>query len=128
MLLRPTRCLGGCRQAPAEISVWSSGTQPQLAFACCDQGVSSDAALFADPATVAALRDLAMTQVAVAIADFSPERAQTVRLLNQQDIPAVAWMIMLPEEDGVYFNADNAAVAASRIDEFERWTAETATA
>ena len=69
-------------------------------------------ALFADPATVAALRDL-HAQVAVAIVDFSPERAQVVRFLNQQQIPVIAWM-MLPTEEGPYFNADNAAEAPAR--------------
>ncbi len=77
-------------------------------------------ALFADPATVASLRDL-HAQVAVAIVDFSPERAQVVRLLNQQQIPVIAWM-MLPAEQGRYFTADNAAEAPARITAFEKWT------
>jgi hypothetical protein len=77
-------------------------------------------ALFADPATVAALRNL-HAQVAVAIADFSPERAQVVRLLNQQQIPVIAG-VMLQTKDGPYFNADDAAEAPAQIAAFEKWT------
>jgi hypothetical protein len=106
----------------AAISVQGPGIEPQLGFACCDQGIAQMRALFADPATVPALRDL-HAQVAVAIADFSPERAQVVRMLNQHGIPVIAWM-MLPREQGIYLSADNAAAAASRVAEFERWTAE----
>ena len=47
-------------------SVQGSGIEPQLGFACCDQGVSQMQALFADPATVTALRNL-HAEVAVAL-------------------------------------------------------------
>jgi hypothetical protein len=76
--------------------------------------------LLGDPGVIASLRDL-HAEVAVAILDFTPERAQAVRLLNQQGIPAVAW-IVLPKEEGFYLNADNAAQAAARMDDFEKWT------
>lgn len=118
LLVTPAAASG----ASAEISIQGSGVQPQLGFACCDQGIDQMRELFADPATVAALRDL-HAQVAVAIADFSPERAQVVRLLNQQQVPVIAWM-MLPAAQGRYFTADNAAEAPARIDAFEKWTAD----
>jgi hypothetical protein len=108
--------------APVDISIQGSGIQPQLGFACCDQGIAQMQELFADPATIAALRNL-HAQVAVAIVDFSPERAKVVRMLNQQQIPVIAWM-MLPAEQGQYFNADNAAEAPARINAFEKWTAD----
>lgn len=79
-------------------------------------------ALFADSATVAALRNL-HAQVAVAIADFSPERAQVVRLLNQQQIPVIAGL-MLQTKDGPYFNADDATEAPAQFAAFEKWTQE----
>ncbi len=77
--------------------------------------------LFQNPEVLPALRDL-HAQVAVAIADFSPQRAQIVRLLNQQQIPAIAW-IMLPADEGIYLNADNAPRAVARVAAFEKWTA-----
>ena len=79
-------------------------------------------ALFADPDVVAALHDL-HAQVAVAIADFSPERAQVVRFLNQQQIPVIAG-VTLQTKDGPYFNADDAAEAPAQIAAFEKWTRE----
>jgi hypothetical protein len=77
-------------------------------------------ALFTNPDVIPALRNL-HAQVAVAIVDFSPERAQLVRSLNQQQIPVVAW-IMLPAKEGFYLNADNALQATVRIQAFENWT------
>jgi hypothetical protein len=110
----------GAAAAPADISIQGSGVQPQLGFACCDQGIDKMQALFADPAAVAALRDL-RAQVAVAIADFSPERAKVVRMLNQQQIPVIA-AVMLQTKDGPYFNADDVAEAPAQIAAFEKWT------
>lgn len=108
--------------SPADIRVQGPGTPPQLGFACCDQGIAAMQALFADPDVIPALRDL-HAQVAVAVVDFSPQRAQIVRLLNEQKVPAVAW-IMLPASEGVYLNADNAPQAAARVAAFEKWTHE----
>ena len=79
-------------------------------------------ALFADRDVVAALHDL-HAQVGIAIADFSPERAQVVRFLNQQQIPVIAG-VTLQTKDGPYFNADNAAEAPAQIAAFEKWTRE----
>jgi hypothetical protein len=106
--------------SPAAISVRGSGVQPQLAFACCDQGIAQMQGLFGDSATVAALRNL-HAQVAVAIADFSPERAQVVRMLNQQQIPVIAGLT-LQTKDGPYFDADDAAEAPAQFAAFEKWT------
>jgi hypothetical protein len=79
-------------------------------------------ALFATPGLIEQLRDL-HAWVAVAITDFSPERAVVVRQLNQEQIPAVGW-IMLSSEDGVYMNAGNAPAAAARVEAFEKWTSD----
>jgi hypothetical protein len=106
--------------SPDGISVQGSGVQPQLGFACCDQGIAQMQALFADRKTVATLHDL-HAQVAVAIADFSPARAQVVRMLNQQQIPVIAGL-MLQTKDGPYFNADDVAEAPAQIAAFEKWT------
>jgi hypothetical protein len=105
-----------------EIRIQGPGVRPQLGFACCDQGIAPMQALFADHDVVAALHDL-HAQVAVAIADFSPERAQVVRFLNQQQIPVIAG-VMLQTKDGPYFNADDVAEAPAQIAAFEKWTRE----
>ena len=107
---------------PAAIRLQGAGVQPQLGFACCDQGIAPMQGLFADHDVIAALHDL-HAQVAVAIADFSPERAQVVRFLNQQQIPVIAG-VMLQTKDGPYFNADDAAEAPAQIAAFEKWTHE----
>jgi hypothetical protein len=106
--------------SPDGISVEGSGVQPQLGFACCDQGIARMQALFAHPDVVADLKSL-HAQVAVAIADFSPERAKVVRMLNQQQIPVIAGL-MLQAKDGPYFNADDVAEAPAQIAAFEKWT------
>ena len=74
---------------PAAIRLQGAGVHPQLGFACCDQGIAPMQALFADHDVIAALHDL-HAQVAVAIADFSPERAQVVRFLNQPPAEAAS--------------------------------------
>ncbi|MGH9561653.1 MAG: hypothetical protein ACRD3S_09390, partial [Terracidiphilus sp.] len=106
--------------SPTDIRVQGPGVPPQLGFACCDQGTAEMQALFAEPDVIPAVRDL-HAQVAVAITDFSPQRAQIVQLLNRQQIPAIAW-IMLPANEGYYLNADNAQQAVTRIRAFENWT------
>jgi hypothetical protein len=106
--------------SPDGISVQGSGVQPQLGFGCCDQGIAQMQDLFAHPDVAANLKSL-HAQVAVAIADFSPERAKVVRMLNQQKIPVIAGL-MLQTKDGPYFNADDVAEAPAQIAAFEKWT------
>ncbi len=126
----PNRLAGSCVAlvaclilvtAPA-LRVQGSGVQPQMAFACCDQGIAPMQALFADHDVVDALHDL-HAQVVLAIADFSPERAQIVRFLNQQQIPVIAGLT-LQTKDGPYFNADDVAEAPAQLAAFEKWTNE----
>jgi hypothetical protein len=102
------------------IRVQGSGVPPHLGFACCDRSIEEAQTLFADPAAISSLQTL-HAEVAIAILDFSPQRADIVRRLNQQGIPVVAW-IMLSKEQGYYLNADNAPEAARRISDFEQWT------
>jgi hypothetical protein len=61
--------------------------------------------------------------VALSTGDFSSERAQIVRRLNEAGIATVAW-IVLDQRDGYYVNAENAAATARRFAEFDRWTTE----
>jgi hypothetical protein len=104
------------------VTVQGPGVRPNLFFACCDQGIAPMQALFADHEVVATLHEL-HAQVVVAIADFSPERAQVVRFLNQQQIPVIAG-VTLQTKDGPYFNADDVAEAPAQIAAFEKWTRE----
>jgi hypothetical protein len=108
--------------ASTGISVPGPGARPEIAFACCDQGIGPMQALFADPGVIPELKSLD-ARVGVAIEDFSPERAQIVRRLNQEGVPAIAWLL-LAKEDGYYLNADNATAAAARVTAFEQWTQE----
>jgi hypothetical protein len=104
------------------VSVQGPGVRPNLALACCDQGIAPMQALFADHEVVAALHEL-HAQVAVAITDFSPERAQVVRFLNEQQIPVIAG-VTLQTKDGPYFNAEDVSEAPAQIAAFEKWTRE----
>jgi hypothetical protein len=77
---------------------------------------------FADQKLIASLKEL-HAQIAIAILDFSPERADVVRRLNHAGIPVIAWM-HLPKKDGFYLNADNAPATAAWVAAFETWTSE----
>jgi hypothetical protein len=97
------------------------GQRPQLAFAC-DSDTAKLQSLFADPALIPELKAL-RAEIALALADLSPERAQVVRKLNDAGIPTIAWMA-LPASEGYYLNADHAPAAEKRFAQFEQWTAD----
>jgi len=101
------------------ITIPASGTPPELVFAS-DTPTEKLSALFT-PALIQQLKDL-HAGVAIAISDFSPQRAQTVRDLTAAGVPATAWLV-LPPEQGYYFNVSNAPEAAVRFNEFQQWTA-----
>lgn len=65
------------------IRVQGIGVQPQLGFACCEHGIADMQALFADPAVIAAPKDL-HAQVALPTVDFSDKRAAVVHRLNEE--------------------------------------------
>ena len=92
---------------------------PQLIFACRDHDVSQMQSLFADADVIADLKNL-HAGLAVAVPDFTPERAALVRRLNQDGIPVIAGLL-LPKE-GYYFNADNEPAAVARFAEFDAWS------
>jgi hypothetical protein len=108
--------------ASSGIRVQGPGVAPQLMFACCDHGVDQTRSLFADPQVIADLKDL-HAGLAVAIPDFTPERAELVHRLNQAGIPVIAGLTMPPEQ-GFYFNAENAPEAAARFAAFDAWSRE----
>jgi hypothetical protein len=59
--------------------------------------------------------------ISLGILDLSDERAKVVRRLNKAGIPVIAWLL-LPEEEGYWFNVDNYEEAAARYISFKAWT------
>jgi len=108
--------MSGAAAAP----VRGPGTPPQLAFACCGQGIEKTQALFASRDVFRDLKAL-HAEVGLGVPDFSPQRAEFVRQLNRDGIP-VAACLTLSKEDGYYMNAGNEAAARRRIADFEKWT------
>jgi hypothetical protein len=78
--------------------------------------------LLANDGVIAKLKSL-HASLAVAILDFTPERAELVRRLNRDGIPVIASLTMPPEQ-GSYFNAENAPQAAARFAAFDAWSRE----
>lgn len=71
---------------------------------------------------IADLRDM-QASLSLGILDLSPERAAVVSRLNQAGVPVIAWLL-LPKEQGYWFNLYNAPQAAQRYQEFKAWTDE----
>jgi hypothetical protein len=61
--------------------------------------------------------------VSLGIVDLTPERAEVVQRLNQAGVPVIAWLL-LPKDEGYWFNLDNAPQAAARYASFKTWTEE----
>ena len=60
--------------------------------------------------------------LSLGLIDFSPLRAQVVQRLNQIGIPVVAWLL-LPKDQGYWFNLANADQAQACFEAFLDWTA-----
>jgi hypothetical protein len=61
--------------------------------------------------------------VSLGILDFSSERVEVVRRLNRAGVPVIAWLL-LPEEQGYWFNVKNVDLARQRYERFRAWTQE----
>lgn len=61
--------------------------------------------------------------IALGILDFSDERVEIVRKLNQLGIPVKAWLL-LPKDEGYWFNMENHDQALQRYADFKTWTDE----
>lgn len=59
--------------------------------------------------------------VSIGILDLSIERAEVIRKLNRFGIPVIAWLL-LPKEQGYWFNLANAPFAVARYEAFKNWT------
>jgi hypothetical protein len=96
-------------------------TRPSLTFAC-ELDARRLTELFADPSVIDDLQALG-GRVMIMVSDFSAERAQVVRQLNEAGIPVVG-IPLFPVEEGYYFTVDNAPRAAHRYQQWKQWTAE----
>jgi len=94
---------------------------PQLTFAC-ELETGALQALFADPAILPGLEQLG-AGIALGLLDFSEGRAAVVQELNRAGIPLVAWLL-LPREQGYWFNAANLPQARDCYSQFAAWTAQ----
>jgi hypothetical protein len=104
---------------PGDVLVHDDNRWPaHLVFAC--DGPPDRLKTLLTPELIADLREL-NAGVALATEDFSFERAQIVRELNNAGIPTVA-VIVLDSAHGFYVNGNNAAATANRFAEFDRWT------
>ena len=59
--------------------------------------------------------------LSLGILDLSDKRAEIVKSLNDAGIPVTAWLL-LPEEEGYWFNIENYDQAAARYVSFKAWT------
>ncbi|MGB9755208.1 hypothetical protein [Roseiflexus castenholzii] len=93
---------------------------PALSF-FCELDQAALARLFADPIVIEHIRML-NAGICIGLRDLSTERAAVVRHLNEAGVPLTAWLL-LPEDQGYWFNINNAPEAAARYAAFRMWTA-----
>lgn len=94
---------------------------PNLTFAC-ELEPQPLQSLFANPEVIPFLQ-ATHSSVSVGILDLSQDRAGVIRRLNEAGIPVTAWLL-LPKDQGYWFNLDNYPQATARYDQFRTWTRE----
>ncbi len=95
--------------------------KPHLTF-FCELGSSDLSALFTDPEIIRQLTEL-QASISLGLLDLSTERAKVAHQLYQAGVPLHAWLL-LPMEQGYWFNLDNASQALQRYQAFRQWTLE----
>jgi len=95
--------------------------KPELTF-FCELHTEQLTRLFEDRFVIDDLNNLGAA-LSLGILDLSEERAEVVKRLNKAGLPMVAWLL-LPEEDGYWFNVDNYEKAVERYTAFKAWTAD----
>jgi hypothetical protein len=96
-------------------------SQPDLTF-FCELEPAPLLDLFSKPEVIHQLKSL-QANISLGLLDLSVERARVVRKLNQEGIPVTAWLL-LPKEQGYWFNLENAQTAINRYSAFKLWSAE----
>ena len=94
--------------------------KPRLTF-FCELDPEPLAALMTKP-LLDQLRSLDAS-VSLGLIDLSAERARVVKRLNRAGIPVIAWLL-LPKNEGYWFNTANWLPAARRYGALTTWTAE----
>ena len=94
---------------------------PRLTF-FCELEADDLQTLFADPVVIDMLASL-QAGVALGLIDLGEARGTVVRQLNQAGIPVTAWLL-LPKDQGYWFNIDNAPQAVARYAAFKAWSEE----
>jgi len=92
---------------------------PGLVFFCELDGAALSE-LFSNAQIMVRLSEL-NANVSLGIIDFSPERVEVVRRLNQAGIPVIAWQL-LPQEQGYWYHMCNSRQAFTRYEDFMRWS------
>src|SRR5512133_1979337 len=92
---------------------------PDLTFAC-ELEAKSLQTLFANPQVIDFLQ-ASHSAVSLGILDLSDLRAEVVKQLNEAGIPVIAWLL-LPKDQGYWFNLDNHPQAAARYEQFRAWS------
>ena len=95
--------------------------KPHLSFACELNG-KDFGELMSDSSLIKELAEMQVSLI-VGVMDFSPERTMAIQKLNTAGVPLVAWLL-LPQEEGYWFNMHNGDKALGRYSDFKRWTAE----
>jgi hypothetical protein len=95
-------------------------TPPRLTF-FCELDAEPLRALFAEPAVLEHLVAL-RASISLGLMDLSEERAAVARHLHAAGVPVIAWLL-LPAEEGYWFNLENAPQALARYTAFHEWTA-----
>ena len=93
----------------------------QLTF-FCELGGPSLKKLFESRFVYDDLKTLGAS-ISLGILDFSAERVEIVRKLNRLGIPVKAWLL-LPKDEGYWFNMENHAKALQRYADFKTWSDE----
>lgn len=95
--------------------------KPPLTF-FCELGAEELTKLFDGRFVIDDLKGLE-ARLSLGILDLSDERAAVVKRLNTAGVPVVAWLL-LPEEEGYWFNIYNAPQALDCYARFKSWTKE----
>jgi len=91
---------------------------PKLTF-FCELDAEPLKALVNKP-MIRRLQDL-HASLSLGIRDMEPERVEVVKSLNRAGIPVIAWLL-LPMEEGYWFNLRNSPQAIRQYAQFKDWT------
>lgn len=93
--------------------------KPELTF-FCELKAEPLTKLFDDRFIIDDLKYLEAS-LSLGILDLTDDRAEVVKRLNKAGVPVIAWLL-LPEDEGYWFNIDNHEIAAERYAAFRDWT------